>query len=226
MKRKIFFVICSMFLLSGCTANYRLNLSDNGTIEEKVTISETRKVIATYTLDADSYKENILNSFNEEEKYNSYKLYYGDDNSNIYGYGSRIYLDFDNYKNNSIIIKEMFKDISISNNNGIVKIDMSPNNNFEYFKETTLDSALFERVNIEINLPYEVVYSNSDSNEENVYKWSFDRKDGLKKISISYDTNKEYVKAIPTTTWILICSGSVVLIGTLYIFIRYKRNGM
>ena len=58
MKKKILMVIC-LLLLTGCTANYDINIDENLNMQEKLSINENKK----------TFKENILQSF-EINKYN------------------------------------------------------------------------------------------------------------------------------------------------------------
>jgi len=179
----------------------------------------------TYDLDVSSFIDELMEEVKYNDTYDSYILSTGQDDDYSYGMGKRDYLDLENYKNKSTIISEMFSNVSISDNNGVVSITMTPNDSFEYFEEDELYSAVLDEVNIKISVPYVVVSSNSDSIEDNVYIWNIQKDEDLKRVYISYDTNEIVKEPINTNTWIVIgVSGAIILAG-LFIYIRYKRTG-
>jgi len=225
MKGKLFFLICSIFLLSGCTLNYEISIDKNNVVNENVSIIETSAKLSTYTLDAEQYVQDSLDIFKEDEKYYSYSLSTKNDNDNYYGMANRKYLDLENFKNNSIIVNEMFSEVIVNNNNGIITFEMNPKDNFEYFNKDTQNSALIDEVNIKIYVPYELIGSNNDTVENNVYIWNIKEDENLQKIYIKFDTNKKLRTPIPRN--VLIISGMIIFsLGLIIsIYIKYKRNG-
>ena len=225
MKGKLFFLICSIILLSGCTLNYKISIDKNNVVSEDISIVETNDKLKTYSLDVENYVNNSLATFKEDEKYFSYSLSTKSDNDNYYGLANRKYIDLENFKNNSIIVSEMFNEVTVNDSNGIITFEMNPKDNFEYFKEDTLNSAVIDEVNIKIYVPYKLIGSNSDKVEDNVYIWNIKKNENLKKIYIKYDTNKKL--RTPITKNVLIISGIVLFcLGlALSIYIKYKRNG-
>lgn len=225
MKIKLFFLTCSIFLLSGCTLNYKISIDKNNIVTEKVTVKETKETLNTYTLDADQYVENSLDIYKEKEQFNTYLLSTDSDSNYYYGIATRKYIDLENFKNNSIIVSEMFDEVIVNNNDGVITFEMNPKDNFEYFNGDSLNNPLFDEANIEIYVPYKMVSSNEDKVENNVYIWSIKNDESLKKIYIKYDTNEKLRTPIPRNT--LIISGIVLFVLGLFlsIYIKYKRNG-
>jgi hypothetical protein len=225
MKGKVFFLICSIFLLSGCTLNYEINIDKNNVVNENISIVETKNKLSTYTLDAEQYVQDSLDIFKEDEKYFSYSLSTKNDNDNYYGVANRKYLDLENFKNNSIIISEMFSEVIVSNNNGIITFEMNPKDNFEYFNEDSQNYALIDEVNIKVYVPYETISNNADKIEDNVYIWNIKKDENLQNIHIKYDTNKKLRTPIPRNVLIISCMGLFVVGLIISIYIKYKRNG-
>jgi hypothetical protein len=225
MKGKLFFLVCSIFLLSGCTLNYKISIDKNDIVNENISLTETIKMLGTYTLNVEQYVQDSLDIFKEDEKYFSYSLYTDNDANNYYGIANRKYLDLENFKNNSIIVSEMFNEVTVDKNNGVITFEMNPKDSFEYFKEDTQNIALIDEVNIKIYVPYEVVSSNKDKVEDNVYIWNIKKGENLQKVYIKFDTNKKLRTPIPKN--VLIISGMVIFsLGlVLSIYIKYKRNG-
>jgi len=215
-----------MCFLSGCTANYKININKEGIVDESVTLVETKDKILTYSTNTNDFVSIALDDVKNDLKYNTYSLSVNSDNNNYFGVGTKSYLDLEKFKKDSIIINEMFDSISIVNQNNIVKITMIPKSTYKYFEDSSLYSSLLNKVNIEINVPYVVKYSNADEVKGNVYIWNIEKNKSLKTISISYDINNIKKDPLPISTKILIGTGIVILISGIYIFIRYKRTGI
>lgn len=226
MKNKLLIIICLMCFLSGCTANYKININKDGIVDESVTLIESKDKILTYNKYANDYVSSALDDVENDPQYNSYSLSTNNDENNFFGIGTKTYLDLESFKKNSIIVNEMFDSISVINQNGLTKITMIPKNTFKYFEDSSLYTSLLNEANIEINIPYVVLSSNADEVDGNIYKWNIKKNESLKMISISYNNNKIKRRSLETSTKILIGMGSFILIAGIYIFIRYKRTGI
>lgn len=225
MKGRLFFLICSILLLSGCTLNYKISIDNNNIVTENISIVETKETLVTYTLDSEQYVQDSLDIFKEDENYYSYSLSTDSDSSNYYGIANRKYLDLENFKNNSIIVSEMFNEIIVNDDNGVITFEMNPKDDFKYFNEDTQNRALIDEVNIKIYIPYEVISSNKDKIEDNVYIWNIKKDENLQKIYIKYDTNKKLRTPIPKNILIISVMALFVLGLVLSIYIKYRRNG-
>lgn len=224
--RYIKYILISLLLvlLTGCTATYNLDIDKDNNIKETVILKETYDVLFTYTTSPSEYVTSELDSVKNEGTYNSYDIKsYVEDNFG-YGVGEKTYFNFENYKNNSIIISEMFEDISVYKEDSIVTILMKPKDEFIYFEENSEYSALLDKVDIKINLPFKVTQSNADNTNENEYTWTIKKDGSLKEIQISYDISKLNTKPISITTWIIIGMVGFLLVISLYIYIRYKMS--
>lgn len=226
MKNKLLIIICLMCFLSGCTANYKINVSKEGIVDESITLVENKDKILTYNVNTNDYVSSVLDEVKSDSDYKSYSMSTNNDGENFFGVGTKSYLDLESFKKNSIIINEMFENISITNQNNLIKITMIPKNNYKYFEDSSLYSSLLNEVNIEINIPYDVISSNADEVNNTTYKWNIKKNTPLKTISISYNENKIKIKPIKTSIKILIGMGSFVAIASIYIFIKYKRTGI
>ena len=159
---KILFLFIVLFLLSGCTANYRLSISESGEIEEDIKFLESTSVLKTFSNSIQSDLDKELQNVKQSGIYDSYTMdAFVEDGYGI-GTGKRVYSSFDNFKNNSIIVNEMFEDISIIDNGKVVSIHLKPVSNFKYFEESSMYSSLLDKVNFEINIPYKVIDGNYD----------------------------------------------------------------
>lgn len=224
MKRlKLFSSVLLVILLSGCTATYNLNIDKDG-VNEEIVFSETKEELSTYTTSIYSFLDEELQNIKEEGKYNSYTMSVDVDSDYGSGIGNRKYSNFENYKNSSIILTEMFDNVSIEKNDNITTIIMSPKRDFEYFEDDSQYTSLLDQVKINITTPYEVTNSNADSSNEDTYTWTIKKKEALKEVRISYNTDINIISEIPITTWIIVGIVVSIIIISLYIYIRYKMN--
>ncbi len=221
---KILFLFIVLFLLSGCTANYRLSISESGEIEEDIKFLESTSVLKTFSNSIQSDLDKELQNVKQSGIYDSYTMdAFVEDGYGI-GTGKRVYSSFDNFKNNSIIVNEMFEDISIIDNGKVVSIHLKPVSNFKYFEESSMYSSLLDKVNFEINIPYKVIDGNYDKEENGVYTWTINKGENLKGINISYSTNENIFDKIPLSIWIISSIIFVILLISVYVYIKYKLN--
>lgn len=221
---KILFLFIVLFLLSGCTANYRLSISESGEIEEDIKFLESTSVLKTFSNSIQSDLDKELQNVKQSGIYDSYTMdAFVEDGYGI-GTGKRVYSSFDNFKNNSIIVNEMFEDISIIDNGKVVSIHLKPVSKFKYFEESSMYSSLLDKVNFEINIPYKVIDGNYDKEENGVYTWTINKGENLKGINISYSTNENIFDKIPLSIWIISSIIFVILLISVYVYIKYKLN--
>lgn len=221
---KILFLFIVLFLLSGCTANYRLSISESGEIEEDIKFLESTSVLKTFSNSIQSDLDKELQNVKQSGIYDSYTMdAFVEDGYGI-GTGKRVYSSFDNFKNNSIIVNEMFEDISIIDNGKVVSIHLKLVSNFKYFEESSMYSSLLDKVNFEINIPYKVIDGNYDKEENGVYTWTINKGENLKGINISYSTNENIFDKIPLSIWIISSIIFVILLISVYVYIKYKLN--
>ena len=85
-------------------------------------------------------------------------------------------------------------------------------------------SSLLDKVNFEINIPYKVIDGNYDKEENGVYTWTINKGESLKGINISYSTNENIFDKIPLSIWIISSIIFVILLISVYVYIKYKLN--
>ncbi len=223
-KLKLLFMFC-LLLLTGCTADYKITIKEDNKITETIVFKEKKDILLTYSSTVSMYLNSELKNINNESKYDNYNKKVKEDSLYGIGEGERNYTSYDDYKNNSTIIKEMFKDVSITETDNKIIISMKPVDEFVYLEDTSLYSSLLDEVNIEINSPYNVLENNSDKTIDNSYVWNIKKGETLKDIYIVFDTSLKSDN-IPLYVWIAIVIISFIILIGLYIFIRYKKYSM
>ena len=179
MKKIIIFTFLCI-LLTGCTANYKININNN-LIEENLTIIETDKSkFDIKNNNGFSIRESFDSLLEEDEFSNetyNIKSINSDDAIGI-EYNSNILKSLDN----SSIIYQCYKEPSIIINENIVTIDTG--SNFECFD--LYDNL--ENVEISLNTNNKVLTNNADNVIDNKYVWNI-TKLGNKQIKFSYEIN-------------------------------------
>ena len=206
MKKIIIILILSIFLLSGCSVQYNLEINKEG-FKENISIGK---------FDADNVEGfqyltpyAIVNGVNQE----FYKLDYSNQILNLsYDYG--VY----NY------------DMSEALNQCYDMSNFSYDNNYYYiltsgeFKCLSYMGYTTDEVRINIKSDYNVVESNADLVENNVYTWIINKNNkGNKPIDIVFDINnsnnlKGNNKLSQFSTFFLVI-GAFVIVGIIILFV-------
>lgn len=200
-KIKLAILLIPLIILStGCTATYKLNITDDKLLES-LTIEETFEqssknayYYSTGTLDNYRYNATYVNKY-LSEMHTKYKGYYiNQDNFNrdnyeiknrLYDNGYTYYLENEkNYsqKSNSLINNLIKDSLIINDTNIIIHLDNIPNKLVENL----------DKLSIIITTSLPVTSNNADSVENNTYTWNYDKTNNLNKgISLYIERPKQ-----------------------------------
>lgn len=189
---KIILLLFITFLLSGCTVTYNLDISDSG-YEEKINIvGSVDENFVEYSIpsfwgiiDFEDVNASFLEKSKGVEYYNS--KFWKEDNLLKLDYQYKF--DENNFKNsnlanfsyNTFIVKKYDYDDDGINDYFILTTD----NKFNIFDRF----SKIESVTINIKCYYEVISSNADEVNKNVYTWYLNRND-IKPINMVYNPDK------------------------------------
>lgn len=235
-NKKILLIFFLMFLITGCTVDYELDIT-NEVVDENITI-----------IDYDESKWDLLQDLNGHDPL-SYR-----DSINIYNKDDvNIYVTSDNTKTyDKELINEGALGIKLKTNYNINEFNKHTyiGNCYKYFNVKndgdvyTLSTSkvfmcfggthpLLDQVNVKIRVNNEVIDSNADSHGNNVYTWNITKENANnKQIILSYKRDKTIGEKIRDLSLkddkisiaiIIIFFGVVVCIG-IYIFIKNKKN--
>lgn len=219
MKVKHLFLIIIIFLISGCTAEVNLNITDSK-VNESVDIIFYQNVIYSKDLIRTSFrnyipafaKDSIVDT--EEDLPNANTEYYQKEVTDLgdgYKFNYSYNFDITDYEN-STTMKNAFKVSNINVDHGTNQIKISTDSDgIIYFN----DYPMLEEVIVNIKTDYLVEENNADKVSNNTYTWVF-TKDSKK--SINMTINKEKVNNKITTN-ILKAADSNPLIAIIIITI-------
>ncbi len=229
MKKKILTLILLIFMVSGCSVEVNLDISDNKIKESNdITVLEnaiyTKEILRTSFRDyIPIYASDLIVDTVPDQPFSDV-LYYNKNTTDLgNGYRFNYSYDFDIDKyGDARTIKDGFRDYSYSYRNDIISL-LTDNEGLIYFN----DFPLLEEVTVNIKTDYLVEENNADSVNGNTYTWVFN-KDSKKSIDIVIDTSKSGDRVlgivnVSTVITIGVVIG-IVLIILVLLLIRNRKN--
>lgn len=213
-KLKIFIIGILLILVTGCSGNYNLKINDDMSIDEELylTIGNTNN---TYTKTLKIFKEN-----NIPEK--DYEVVLSDNNVRI-TYNKK-YDSMEEYILDSKIYHELIDEIQFNKSNDYIdlyvnqKLKLSNDN----IKSNGANLVDLDVLQINIENPFSVNYTNAEIVNDNVYTWTIKKGDIEKKIQMQFkpSLNVFPYKQVAVLSTVIICS--LIIIFTIYR--RYKKR--
>lgn len=213
-KLKIFIIGILLILVTGCSGNYNLKINDDMSIDEELylTIDNTNN---TYTKTLKIFKEN-----NIPEK--DYEVVLSDNNVRI-TYNKK-YDSMEEYILYSKIYHELIDEIQFNKSNDYIdlyvnqKLKLSNDN----IKSNGTNLVDLDVLQINIENPFSVNYTNAEIVNDNVYTWTIKKGDIEKKIQMQFkpSLNVFPYKQVAVLSTVIICS--LIIIFTIYR--RYKKR--
>lgn len=213
-KLKIFIIGILLILVTGCSGNYNLKINDDMSIDEELylTIDNTNN---TYTKTLKIFKEN-----NIPEK--DYEVVLSDNNVRI-TYNKK-YDSMEEYILDSKIYHELIDEIQFNKSNDYIdlyvnqKLKLSNDN----IKSNGTNLVDLDVLQINIENPFSVNYTNAEIVNDNVHTWTIKKGDIEKKIQMQFkpSLNVFPYKQVAVLSTVIICS--LIIIFTIYR--RYKKR--
>lgn len=229
MKKKILTLILLIFMISGCSVEVNIDISDNKIKESNdITIYQnaiyTKEILRTSFRDyIPIYASNLIVDTVPDQPFSDV-LYYNKNTTDLgNGYRFNYSYDFDIDKyGDARTIKDGFRDYSYSYRNDIISLS-TDSEGLIYFN----DYPLLEEVTVNIETDYFVEENNADSVNGNTYTWVFN-KDSKKSIDIVIDTSKSGDRVlgivnVSTLVTIGVVIG-IILIILVLLLIRNRKN--
>lgn len=229
MKKKILTLILLIFMISGCSVEVNIDISDNKIKESNdITIYQnaiyTKEILRTSFRDyIPIYASNLIVDTVPDQPFSDV-LYYNKNTTDLgNGYRFNYSYDFDIDKYvDARTIKDGFRDYSYSYRNDIISLS-TDSEGLIYFN----DYPLLEEVTVNIETDYLVEENNADSVNGNTYTWVFN-KDSKKSIDIVIDTSKSGDRVlgivnVSTLVTIGVVIG-IILIILVLLLIRNRKN--
>ena len=213
-KLKIFIIGILLILVTGCSGNYNLKINDDMSIDEELylTIDNTNNA---YTKTLKIFKEN-----NIPEK--DYEVVLSDNKVRI-TYNKK-YDSMEEYILDSKVYHELIDEIQFNKSNDYIdlyvnqKLKLSNDN----IKSNGTNLVDLDVLQINIENPFSVNYTNAEIINDNVYTWTIKKGDIEKKIQMQFkpSLNVFPYKQVAVLSTVIICSLIIIFI----IYRRYKKR--
>lgn len=211
---KIFFLTLIVLFVSGCSAEYNLEIKDGRVYEEGI------------LLEPNSYYET-----NDIASEIDTIIFLNDDDSNFFSYyqkdkvigsnrsGVKLFEDFslNNFHLESPFVDYCYPETTFRAVDGIMTLKTS--------KQFKCWNHIDETLTINIKTDYEVVSNNATRSNGNTYTWEFDSRDSNNEIIMqmrqaAVTEEKEFIPSMP----IVYIVGALVIVATSAVYIMKKRS--
>lgn len=222
---KYLFLLLIVVLLSGCSVKYDLNIDNDLSVTEKIEASEREDVIKAKTgVNSDKVVNYLYDIFKREniEPSISSKI----ESDNLIGYATVSHDSIDDYVDN--FSSDIFEKASLSKSDNIYSLTFKQT---EKLSSELSTSPIYDKVTVNITLPFKVVENNADKVYKNTYTWEIKSEEELRKIKIKFDiSNKDNTKTfnlgflkVNVNYGILVTIGLLLIISGI-IFLVYLNN--
>lgn len=216
MNKKIKYIVISVLLLlvTGCSGNYNVKINEDMSVNEELYLTiENKEGLYQKTL-------KIFNDNNVKEK--DYEVVLSDDNLKITYNAS--YNSIEEYILNSKVYHQLIDNIELNKSNNYVdlyvneKLKLSNLN----MKQNGTNLTDLDVLQVNIENPFEVNFSNAELVTDNVYTWTIKNGDIEKKIQMQFKPSLNIFpyRQVIVLSVVIIC---FVIIGV-SIYIRYKKS--
>lgn len=240
-KKKMIFLLILMLFVSGCNVRCNINVSPNGSVTEKIKITESKSSDYSSDFDYSKYIDEEINYYKALIKYGNYNYRKINDNSSFgvefnssYGNICEYFQDtlFNQYIYRHISCKEEDEFIVIANDTPFLE----KQDNEDYSNPIDLND-----IKLSISLPIKATENNADYVNDKVYTWEFDENTSSDKgIYLKINKNsleenkilaekKEKNKAVFTK--IIYIFVAIIVLGVIVLIInglykKYKENNL
>ncbi len=226
--KKILLVICMLFIMSGCSIKYEIEITKDLNINEKLYIKENNDVFAKVGTTNKIYIPTMTETYRNNDKYKSYEIKeeYNIDQSGITATKNNKTLE--EYQLNNGVKKTLFGFIVLKEEKNQITFSATDYRGEQLFNDSDRGDFEYEDVELEIKLPFEVKEHNSDKydEEKGIYTWYFDKNTREKEVKIVFNKKislkKQIIRKIKEYWYLLAIIPALLLIG-LIMLIRHKR---
>ena len=214
-KLKIFIIGILLILVTGCSGNYNLKINDDMSINEELYLTIDNSNNA-YTKTLKLFKENNIPE-------DDYEVVLSDNNVRI-TYNKK-YDSIEEYLLNSKVYHELIDEIQFNKSNNYIdlyvnqKLKVSNDNGIKMNGTNLVDLDVLQ---INIENPFDVNFSNAEIVNDNVYTWTIKKGDTEKKIQMQFKPSLNIFpyKQVAVLSTVIVC----ILIIIFTIYGRYKKR--
>lgn len=195
MRKRVLLLSFLLFILTGCSVSYEVNITPSNTVLEKIYFIENNDVLKGYGNSLATVLDEMAKYYFSVDNDIKPQILVSKDTSikNIGDNESSIYLSKD-YKNLSLYEKSLFGtyffDVFEIKEDGDNKVLYANNLNYEEIARITGEYRYkfqFNTLNVKIKIPYKVIGHNADVVDDSTYTWIFNRDNYNRDIKLMYN---------------------------------------
>ena len=227
MKKKIF-ILLILLLLTGCKAQYNLQINFGGNVIETSNIYLNSNLVGRGGYSSD--RKEFLDQVAENYKFYVLKKKLKFDEGGYLGYKTyQRYRNLELFADRSPAISNLYDGLSVTESDNLVVIKSVGSNKISEYHNLTGDiPSVVEKVEISISLPYKVVRNNANhvDADTNTYTWDFSA-DKFGEIDLEYLSN-ELFTTNPTylfrfvSPYIYITAGLILIVLIVFLSVKNK----
>lgn len=189
MKKKLLFIIFIIMLCAGCKSNYTMTINEDGSVEEKVYLSETSEFYERYSKSSTGRVIGfILEPYSDTLNKNGYSVENSISSEESGVIIKKKHKTIDDYVKDNVFYKQYSDKIDFKRDGKKVSLSIKG-----YLSASDQDQSRIPVQNgyIAIKVPFKVVENNADKVDGDTYIWDFTNNNGKEReIKIVYDSSK------------------------------------
>lgn len=215
-------ILVGLLLVTGCNANYNININKDLSIEEQVNISGTDSLYKIYykTTKVNVLKE-LLGRFENSLKEKNYQYELRESDYPFVTIEKK-YNSITEYINTADLYQNYFEKINYSQDGNVVKIETEG-----FIPNEDDDPSRFyvENLDVSIKCAYHVLNSNATKIDKKTNTYHFIMDGGAKdfKILLEFDTSRRFVSGTGMDIILLIISLFIIVI-LFWLYLYYKKR--
>lgn len=228
--KKVFVLIGLLFILTGCTGKYNINIKSNGKVEEKFEMTFDNSIVQTNNIDL--YFKETVEEYRKNNMYKSYKITKDSNKNKSTIYVSRTFNSMNELIEKSEILPIIFEKSLPNGEYGEYGIVTTGNYYKSSIFEGDFDGEPFEKIDIYVKSQNKMVSNNADSydNDSNTLYWLLTNEKNNFSLDFKFNNSKRYdiiIKDIIKDYWsIAVIIVSIIIVITVIVKILKKQNKM
>lgn len=222
--RNIILLLIVVVLLCGCSVKEQITINNDGTVVEKIYVSEDNSILIEQEGSVTEIVEEIARPYKEEILYNDYKY---TNFSNIDSSGVEItkkYNNICNFFNDSLALRKVYNTVNCIENDDYYEISSNG------VKVINSDNHYdVDKIVIKLKSSSDIIDSNATNVKDKIYEWDLNNSSSTKPIYIKIKKDSGVEKIVKSNTFsnvIKIIFAIIIICVLLSIisFILYKKN--
>lgn len=228
-KYKLLILIGLLVFISGCKANYNVNIYSNGKVEEQLIMTFDSNEVDSH--DPGALIDDTIRTYKKNNMYVYYNIKKNISGNNSTITATRKYSSIDDYINNSELLPILFEKTLYINDYGIKGLQTS--GEFYYdaiFDKSVAEESLFDDIDINVHSQFELLENNAldVDKSSNTLHWNINNQNKTFSMNFKFNNSKRYdiiIKDYLKENWIsLVVVAAIVLVVIIVINFIKKQD--